>query len=474
MADVCVYRDASTTNLAFPSTKPQKSSTRPSHRPSRPSIDKSQVSKPFPILTHDEKDLFDAMASGNFEARERRIPKAAEKKVKVDVSALAKPSPQHGPKAPADPPSRSWYTPAKPQPQPPATTPSQQSASSTTPRTIPPKTGVRRANATKVPRNRALVESESRRDGAGPAKRSVPKRLMTHQDCPRVGSTNSRVPHNGHVDQRQPVRFATRGSRESDRTAVEGDTRTRTGAKVAGLAVKPAHDTLRPTVRLISKPLPALPPTEPISSRYSGSTNSAFSSFSYRKVVDMFPKPPKNLLGLEGVDDWERSNSLSTPPVFMSCPNSSSSSVDTIAPPVAPDFAIKPLVLKAAPKPKVAAVVHQVSRASCSLSQLQDSIVIQDGRAYPEASVKGRIHTGPAPPALQRKPSPPTSSRAIERIKRERLERKKEREVELQKEQELKLFETEFGYNPFYKGKRSHRREMGPNGFEDVDRRKWV
>ena len=392
----------------------------------------------------------------------------AEKKVKIDAPALVKPGPQHTPKASADPPSRSWYTPAKPQP--PTTNALQRPTSSTPPRTAPPKTEVWRANPSKVPRNRARVESESRGDGVGPAKRQVPKHLIRHPDCPWVESTNNRTPHNERLGQRRPVRFATRESDESDRTAVEGGARTCADAKVAALPAKPAHDILRPTVRLVSKPLPALP-IESVSSKCSASTSSAPSddgSFSYREVIDMFPKPPKVLLNLDGLDDWESSNSLLTPLAFMSCPNTSSSSIDTIASAVAPEVPVRPLLLKAAPKPKVATVVHQIPRASRSLSQFQESIATQNGRAHPQASMEGGIHTGPAS-APRRKSSSFTSSRDVECVERERLERKRKYEVELQKEQELKLFEMEFGYNPLYKGKKSYQRETDPDGFELIE-----
>ena len=452
------------------------------------------------------------MASSNVQTKTRMIPKAAEKKVKIDAPKLIKPSPQPKPKASANTSSQSWYTPV--QTQPPTTGALQRSASNATPRTIPPKANVARANSTKESRTHGRTESEGRRDGVEPTKRRVLKHSITHPDCPWVESTDSPITHHGYPAQRRPVRSTTRSSCESDQTVVEGEAPTRANSKKereATTLVKSVQETLRPTVRIVSKPLPDLPTSDSVTSRWSASTGSVYSNgdpFSYDKVLNMFPEPPEGMPNPDRLNDWENSNSLSTPPVFMSCPNTSSSSIATITPTTAPDPPVKPLMLKAVPKPKVATVVHQVPRASCSYNQLQNSIVGRNGRAYPHGSMKGTIHTSSirttgAVPALRQRSSSFTPSQSqsppkrvanleallwphrrqtpedIERIERERLERERKYQIEEQKEQELKQFEMEFGYNPRYKGKKMYQRKVDPNGFELIrhgkeKQRKWL
>lgn len=509
-ADACAYRDAPTSNYtpSASTTKPPKS-TKPFHRRARPSIDKSQVSKPFPILAHDEKDLFEAIASNSVQTRAQRIPKAAEKKVKIDASGSIKQSPQPKPKASADKSSQSWYT--RETAQPPTTgAPLQRSVSNATPRTITPKVDVTRANSTRESRNRGRTELEGRRDGVGTMKRHVPKSSIKHRDCPWVDPTNNPTTQRTHPTQRPPVCPATRGSYGSDKTVVEDGTPMRADAEKQGELVRSVQETLRPTVRLISKPLPNLPNFDSVSSKWSASTGSVYSNddpSSYDKVLDMFPQPPEGVPKLVRFDDWQNSNSLSTPPVFMSCPNTSSSSIATTTSTAASDSTVKPLTLKAVPKPKVATVVHQISRANRSYTQLQDSIVIRKGRAQPHGSMKGSIHTPPirttgAAPTLRQRSSSLTPSQSqsppkraanlhdliwpnrhrtaedIERDERERLERERKYQIEEQEKQERALFDMEFGFNPEYKGTRMYQREVGPNGFELIkdgkNKRKWL
>ncbi|KAF9793470.1 hypothetical protein BJ322DRAFT_130884 [Thelephora terrestris] len=494
-------------NHPFPSptAKPPKTSTRPFHRRARPSIDKSQVSKPFPILTYDEKELFDVIASGSMETRERRIPKVAEKKVNVNPPESIESTPQRKPKVPADTPSRSWYTPAIVQSSPKGGL--HRSASTATPRTAPYKVDVGRTNSTKESRSRGRAESKTQRDEIETAKRPIDKQSISHPDCPWIDPSNA---PNSYGTQHRPVRSATMGSCESDETAVED--RAPTGANVLKkrpTLAKPVEDTLRPTVKLVSKPLPDLPVTDSVSSRWSTSTGSVYSDdrpFSYDHVLGMFPRPPEIILNVADSDDWEHP-ALSTPPVFMSRSNSSSSSVATVVPVTTPDPpTVKPLTLKAVPKPKVATVVYQNPRASCSFSQLPDSIAVHRARACPQASVKGSIHASvrtvsPAPTLRRRLSSfsssnsktPPNrianiealvwphlrqTPKEIERIESERLERYRQYELEQEKEQELRQFETEFGINPWYQGKKSYEREVDPNGFElirpEKKPRKWL
>ncbi|KAF9643792.1 hypothetical protein BDM02DRAFT_1316900 [Thelephora ganbajun] len=492
--------------------KPPKSSTKSFHRRAQSSIDKSQVSKPFPILTHDERDLFGIMASGNVQTRARRIPKVAEKKVNIDAPELIKSSPQHKPKVSTDVPSRSWYTSVPVQS--PVKGTLQRSISNATPRTTPSKVDVGRANSTKESRSHGRVESEARRDGVEPMKQHVHKGSITHTDCPWVEATSNPIAHPEYLARHQPARSTTRGSCESDKTAIEDEAATRVDAKKgeeASPLVKSVQETLRPTVRLVSKPLPDLPAFDSLSSRWSASTGSVYSDdnpFSYGNILTMFPDPPKNMPDIAPFNDWENTISLSTPPVFMSCPNHSSGSVSTVTLTITPDPPpVKPLMLKAVTKPKIATVVHQNPRASYSYNQLQDSIATRDDRAYPQASMKGSIHNssvrtaGPALTLRQRSSSfgssncrnPPNrivnieallwphrrqTPEDIERIERERLEREREYELEVQKEQELKQFEMEFGYNPWYKGKKMYQREVDPNGFElirpEKKQRNWL
>lgn len=485
-------------------SKPSKTSTKPFHRHARPSIDKSQVSKPFPILTYDERELFDVIASGSVQTKERRVPKAAEKKVKIDAPELIESTPPRKPKVPVDTPSRSWYKPATVQSPPKGGL--QRSASTATPRTTPYKVNVGRTNSTKEFRSHARAESKTRRDDVETTKRRIDKGSISHPDCPWIDSSNA---PNKYGTQHRPVRSATRSSYESDETAVEDGPPT--GADVAKklpTLAKPVEDTLRPTVKLVSKPLPDLPVIDSFSSRWSASTGSVYSDggpFSYDQVLNMFPEPPQDMPNAAHFDDWENS-ALSTPPVFMSCSNSSSGSVATIVPIANPDPpTVKPLTLKAVPKPKVATVVYQNPRASCSFSHLPDSVAVHRARACPQAPRKGNIYNlRTASPALtlRRRSSsfssansknPPTrianiealvwphlrqTPEEVERIERERLERHREYELEQEKEQELRQFETEFGFNPGYKGKKLYQREVDPNGFElirpEKKQRKWL
>jgi len=430
------------------------------------------VSKPFPILANDERDLFDAMAPGDFQPRPRRIPKAAEKKVKINAPELIKSSPQPKPKASADASSRSWYTPAPAQS--PTTPALRQSTSNATPRTTPSKVNVGRANPTKEFKNHGHTDSEARRDGFGPAKRHVKKDLISHPDCPWVESPQNR-----------PVRSATWGSCESDKTAVGNVSLPTRGDVKKGCEATSTQETLRPRVRVVSKPLPDLPVFDSVSSRWTASTGSVYDngSLSYGRVLTMFPEPPNHMPGETRFDDWENPNSLLTPSAFMSCPNTSSSSIDTITP-----ATTKP-ILKAAPKPKVANVVHQIPRASCSYNQLQDSIVINEGRAYPRASMKGSVHI----PSIRTTDAAPTfvnieaavwphtrqTPEDIARVERDTLEWESKWPVEEMEGMEQEMFEMEFGYNPQYKGKKRYQREVDPNelelfGPEQAKKRKWL
>jgi hypothetical protein len=476
--NACAYSDTPASNCTSSTytIRPPKFSTRLFLRPARPSIDKSQVSKPFPILAYDERDLFDAIASGDVQTKARKIPKADEKKVKIYAPKLIKSNPQ----------SKSWYTPA------PAQTPTtgtlQQSTNAT-----PRKVDVTRANPTKESKNHGLTRSEGRRNGVESKKRHVPKRSITHPDCPWIESTKNPTP-------RHVVRFATGDSYESDRTVVQDEVPTRADAEKEEEAtplVKSVQKTLRPRVRPVSKPLPDLPPPDSVASRWSASTGSAYDDGApCNNVLNMFPEPPEGMPSLNRFNDWENSNSLSTPPVFMSCPNTSSSSVATITPTAVSNSPVNPLMLKAAPEPKIVTVVHQIPRASCSYTQPQDSIVIRDGRAYPHESVKGSIHnssirtTGAASTLRQRSSSFNSSqsqspskrvanlkallwrhrrraSEDIERIGRERLDHGRKHQTEEQGGRELERFEMEFGCNPWCKGE-----EMDPNGFELVGSKK--
>ena len=530
--DVCACRDPPTSNhtSSISTTKPSKTTTKPSHRRARPSIDKSQVSQPFPILAGDEGDLYDVMASSNIQARTKGVPKAAEKKVKILAPEPTRSSPQPRPKVFTED-SRSWYTPVPVQPL--VEGALQRSIPNSTPRTTLSKANVGGVNPIKELKGRSRSELEARRTGVEPTKRPFHNRLVTRPEYPRVESTDDQTIRRGHRGQQhrgleatvsqphvplhrstRPVRSETSGSCESDKTAVEDEAPARRNTKKeegATPLVKPVQETPRPTVKLVSKPLPDPPDFDSVSSRWTTSTGSVYSdggSFSYDKVLSLFPEPPKVVPNLAGFNDWENFNSLSTPPIFMSRSNSSSSSVATITPMTVPDSPVRPLMLKAVPKPKVATVVHQIPRASHSFSQLQDSIVIQNGRAYyPQASAESSV---PAPSVrtagtistLRRRSSSFTSHNRkpsnrvanlealvfphrrqtpedINRIERERLERERKYETEDQKEQELKQFEMEFGYNPLYKGKKRYQREMDPNGFELVrlgkeKQRKWL
>ena len=337
-----------------------------------------------------------------------------------------------------------------------------------------------------------MTRANTRRDGVEPTKRRVPEHLIIHPDCPLAESTNNPI-----------TQCATGSSCESDKTAVEDEAPTRLDAGKEGETTplaKPVEETLRPTVRLVSKPLPDLRTSDSVTSRWSVSTSSVYSdddSFSYTKVLDMFPEPPKGTPNLDRFDDWENSSSLSTSPAFTSSSDTSSSSIATITPTAARDSSVKPLVLGVVQKLEVVTVVNQIPRANCSYTQLQDSVVTRSGCAYPHGSTKDSIQTSSIGPTstgstLRRRPSSLTPSQNqtpprrirniealvwpyrhqtaedIERIEREQLERDRKYQIEQEKEQERKLFETEFGYNPWYKGKKTYEREVDPNKFESI------
>ena len=468
--DDCASRDTTPT----PTPPTNHISTKPHHRRGRPSIDKSQVSKPFPILAQDERELFDVIASGSAQTRVRRVPKVAEKKVKVGDPKLVKSSPKPKPKV-VDVPSQSWYTPAPAQPL--ATGALQRSVSNVTPRTSPSKVDVGRANSTKEVWSHLRTRSDTRWDGVEQTKRHVHKGLITHTDCPWVESNGDPHPHAGSLTQYQPVRSATMGSYESDETAVEGEAPIRVDAKVDGWApAKDVQDTLRPTVRLVSKSLPDPPVFDSLPSRWSQSTGSVYSDsdpFRYDKILDMFPAPPN----VPNADCFKEDfDSLSTPPVFMSCSNHSSSSVVTITPAATSDCpTVRPLKINAVQQPKVAAVVHQTPRASCSFTQAQDSLVLLRGRVHPQPLMKGSVHTSipvtgaasdprrissPATRSHGRnrpeKSSTPSNNRALREpnpcqlsgeIKQDEKQSKEEQNNEY-------YFPTEFGLNPYYSGEK--------------------
>lgn len=369
------------------------------------------------------------MASGSIQARERRVPKVAEKKVKIVDPEPIDSSPRREPKVSADPSSQSWYTPVKIQS--PSKSTLQRSVPNVTPRSAPSKADIGKTSSTK---------------------------------------TNE---------------FSLRGPMS---------------------LAKSAEDTLQPTARLVSKPLPALPIFESRSSRWTTSTGSIYSSDTL-SVLNLFPNPPEDTPNALRSGDWEIVNPVSISPVLMSCPNTSSSSVATILARTAPDPpTLKHLILKAVPKPKIATVVHQNPRASCSFSQIQDSIIIQRGRANPKVPAKDNIQTSSirkVGPALRRRsssfgsfnrgnplnrivniealvwPHLRETPEVLERIERARMERDRQYELEQEKERELKQFEMEFGFNPYYKGRKMYEREMDTNGFELIKpdkskQRKWL
>jgi len=347
-----------------------------------------------------------------------------------------------------------------------------------------------------------VTRANSRRDGVEPTKLRVPERLIIHPDCPLVESTNNPIAHHGFPAQHRPVRSATGSSCESEKTAVEDGAPTRPDAgkeEEATPLAKSVEGTLRPTVRLVSKPLPDLPTSGSVASRWSTSTGSVYSdddSF-YSKVLKMFPEPPEGVSNLDHFNNRENSSSLSTSPAFASCSNTSSSSIATITPTAAQDSSARPLMLEVVPKLEVATVVNQIPRASCSYTQLQDSVVTRSGCAYSYGSTKDSIQTSSigttgAGSTLRRRPSSLTPSQSqtpprrirniealvwpyrhqtaedIERIEREQLERDRKYQIEQEKEQERKLFETEFGYNPWYKGKKMYEQEAYPDKFESI------
>lgn len=458
---------------------PNHTSTKPFHRRGRPSIDKSQVSKPSPTLVCDERDLFEAIASGNAQTRARRIPKAAEKRIKINVPELIRSSPQPEPKVSTNVSSESWYTPAPDQS--PTKGSLQRSVSSATPRTTPSKASVERTNSTKETRSHLRTGSDTQKDGGDPAKRRIHKGLITHPDCPWIESDNNPYLHTGYPTQPSPVRSATWGSYDSDETAVEGEGPTRLDAKEGEVTLLAKHvqDTLNPTVKLISKPLPDLPVFDSLSSRWSLSTGSVYSDdepFQYDNILNKFPDPPMDIPTTARLDDWENSNSLSTPPIFMSCSNSSSGSIATITPrktPTPPPLT-KALMLKAVPEAKFPAVVRRNTRASHSFTHVQDSIAIRKAHLYPKTPMEVTVQsatkvrtrasiriagtnstlrwgpssvtpsygqsqsTGPTDRQAVAFPRPRENPEYIERRERERLEWERNYKRECQKEQELK------------------------------------
>lgn len=413
--NVCVCRDTTPTLNHSSSISIGKPFTKLSHRRARPSIDKSLVSKPFPILAFDDRELFETMASGNLEARDRRIPKAAERKVSLVTPESI--TPRTNSRVPADssPSSRSWYTPARVNP--PLKGSPQRSFSNATPQSTRPKVDVMRANSTK-------------------------------------GFSN------------------------------HGPT----------FSAKSADDTLRPTVRLISKPLPDLPIPDSRSSKWSDSTGSVYSDGTSFSVLRLFPHPPDEKADFP--TDWENCISLSTPPVFMSYDNTSSSSVATVLGMTSRDSPT--LKLKVVPKPKVATIVQQNPRASLSFSQLPDSIDVHRGRGHHKAPTKGTTRLPHAQTLLRNRSislsssnprNPPgrvanvealvfphlrQSPEELARFEQARMERYRQYDREQEKRQEMDLFSTEFGLNPWYKGRKQ---VVDPYAFELVKpekkQKKW-
>lgn len=448
------------------------------------------------------------MASGNVETRERRIPKAAEKKVKIVPPEPIKLDPQPKPKVSADAPSRSWYTPAPAQSL--ATDSMQKSVPNATPRTTLSKVDMGKSNPAKKFRGHGRTESEARGNGVKPTKRPVPKHLIARPDRSWSESTNNQATRNGYLAQQRPTHFPTRGSYESEEMAVgEVPTYANAGEEEATPLVKSVQETVNPVARRVSKPLPELPVFESVSSRWSASTGSVYSNnrwFSYDKVLDMFPEPPRDMPEVDNSSDWESFNSLPTQ-IFTSCANTSSSSVATITPTTTPNPPVEPLMLKTVPQPKVATVIHQVPRASCSLTQLQDSIVIRDGRAYPQAPIESSTHSSSihttGPPTLRRRSSSFTSSRGqeppmgiadiralvwphrrqtpedIKRTELEELERENKYKAEQEEQEKLRQFYMEFGFIRPLEDKKGYQREVDPNGLEFFEpgkekKRRWL
>lgn len=388
--------------------KPLQLSTKPLHRGGRPSIDKTQVSKPFAILAHDDKELFEVITSGSLQTRAQRTPKVADKKVRINAPKPVESYLQPEPKV-IDATPRSWYTPVPPQSPTEGTL--QRAASDPSPQTTPSKTDIRRSQRTREFKGHLRVESEPRRDGVEATKRRVEKHTITYPDCPWIGSDDA--PY-GYLVQHKPVRSATGGSCGSEKTAVDDETIPHVGFKMGGWIGmdKPADQTINPTVRLISKPLPEPPSFDAASSRSSASTGSVYSDgdqFPLDKLLNMFPVPPKDPSNVARLRDRKVSNPLPTLPVSALPPNPSSNSVATVTP--------RPLPLKTAPKPKAAAVVHQSPRARRSFprpgavpttkgtttrqtprtnrpfARVKDSLAVKRGRARSKASVKGNTHT---------------------------------------------------------------------------------
>jgi len=137
---------------------------------------------------------------------------------------------------------------------------------------------------------------------------------------------------------------------------------------------KSVNDTLHPTVRLVQKPLSDLQVIDSPSSKWSASTGSIYSDYDTFSLLDSFPSPPSDTANAVRSEDWENSNSLSIPPVFMSCSNTSSDSVATVLATTTP--ALEP-----------------DKHSSCSFRQAQDSLVILRGRLHPKAPVKGDTST---------------------------------------------------------------------------------
>jgi hypothetical protein len=428
------------------------------------------------------------MASAD--AKRRQKTKASEKMVKLNVPEQIKASPQHKHKISADPSSGSWYR-RPPMVQSPSKVTLQRSISNATPRVTHSRT-----NSTWEFTGHSRSKSETQRGSVESQKRHTVKQSITRVGYPRVPSNDAR---NGSGTQHRPVRSATRCSNDSERTVVENERPTFVEAEEEKQTffAKPAEDTLHPTVRLVSKPLPDLPVSDTLCSRWSVSTDSVYSAdgpSSCGDVLDLFPDPPTRMPDGLHLNCWEDSCSLTTPPVFMSCSNPSSDSVATI--PTSNPSTAEPPVLRAFQERRVAVVVHQNPRTSCSFSNVQDSIAVQRARACHKAPMKASIHTSSIRTvgtarrgsssfsSYTRTRDPPSRVANIEALVRphlhrtpediERIEQAKEAryrryEEEEEKERELRLFEQEFGVNPHYKGKKLYERQVDLNGFELVN-----
>ena len=250
---------------------------------------------------------------------------------------------------------------------------------------------------------------------------------------------------------------------------------------------KAAEDTLHPTVLLVRKPLPKLPDSESLSSRWSASTGSVYSdsddSFS---ALHLFPSPPFDTQAEVSPDHWENSHSLPTTPLYTSFLNTSSDSVGTILARTTPN----PPTLKVVPRPKNVDYVHQHPHTSCSFSQVQDSIVIHRGRVCPKApteddiiapSIRNTCLASQGESSSFSSPDyeaevaalvhPGISAEELEKIRRARAERDKQWDLEQQRLQEMK----EFGYKIYFDGEKLYDPRAVPTGFEPAkpQKRGW-